>query len=77
MIAKPEQMRYATVYTTEKEYSRFIELAKSLSYVTRIETDREYHNSVTENIRTGLKEVKLFQAGQLETTDAKDFLNEI
>ena len=70
-------MRYATVYTTEEEYSRFIELAKNLYYVKKIETDEENNNSVLENIRAGLKEVRLFQKGKLMTTPAKDFLNEL
>jgi len=70
-------MRYATVYTSEKEYSRFLELAKSLYYVKKIETDYKNNDSVLENIRAGLEEISLYQKGQLITTPAKDFLNEL
>ena len=34
-------MRQVTIYTTNKDYSHFVELAKHLSYVKKIETDDE------------------------------------
>ncbi|TAE19513.1 MAG: hypothetical protein EAY72_00230 [Bacteroidetes bacterium] len=70
-------MRYVTVYTTDKEYSHFIELAKNLHYVKKIETDEEHNDTILENIKAGLKEVNLFKKGKLKTTSAKDFLNEL
>lgn len=39
-----------------------------------IKTDKE---EITNNIKSGLKEVKLFKQGKLETTAAEDFLNEL
>ena len=72
---KRGKMRYATVYTTENEYSHFIELAKSLNYVKKIETDKE--PTILNNIKAGLEEVSMFKKGKLETTPAKDFLNEL
>lgn len=72
------KMRHVTVYTTDKEYSHFIELAKNLHYVKKIETDDEpSKDEVLENIKAGLQEVKLFKKGKLKTTSAKDFLNEL
>lgn len=71
-------MRHVTIYTTDKEYSHFIELAKSLHYVKKIETDDEpVKVDVSKNIIAGLQEVKLFKKGKLKTTSANDFLNEI
>lgn len=71
-------MRQATIYITDNEYSHFIELAKNLHYVKRIETDEETSDDkVLENIKAGLKEVKLFKKGKLKTTPAKDFLDEL
>ena len=71
-------MRHVTVYTTDKEYSHFVELAKNLHYVKKIETDDEPSKAdVLENIKAGLKEVNLFKKGKLKTTSAKDFLNEL
>jgi len=34
-------------------------------------------DDVAKNLKTGLKEVRLFKKGKLKTTSAKDFLNEI
>lgn len=70
-------MRYVTVYTTDKEYSHFVELAKNLHYVKKIETDEESKENVLDNIKAGLKEVSLFKKRKLKTTSAKDFLNEL
>ena len=71
-------MRRVTVYTTEKEYSHFIELAKNLHYVKKIETDTDQAKEhIVANIKAGLEEVQLFKKGKLKTTPAKDFLNEL
>jgi len=71
-------MRQVTIYTTDKEYNHFIELARNLNYVKKIETDEETEkNNVLANIRAGLEEVQLFKKGKLKTTPAKDFLNEL
>ena len=71
-------MRHVTIYTTDKEYSHFLELAKNLHYVKKIETDEESEkDDVLENIKAGLSEVQLFKKGLLQTTSAKDVLNEL
>ena len=70
-------MRQITVYTSDKDYSHFLELAKNLNYVRRIETDEDSNESILDNIKAGLEEVRLFNKGVLETTTANDFLNEL
>lgn len=74
---KSNKLRQVTVYTTDKEYDHFVELAKNLQYVKRIETDEVSNEMVLDQIKTGLKEVRLFKKGKLKTTPAKDFLNEL
>lgn len=37
----------------------------------------EENDNILENIKSGLKEVNLFKKGELKTTPAKDFLNEL
>lgn len=77
-ISTSRHMRHVTIYTTDKDYSHFLELAKSLSYVKKIETDDEpTKEEIIENIKAGLREVKLFKEGKLKTKSAKDFLNEL
>ena len=71
-------MRQAIIYTTDKEYEHFIELAKNLAYVKKVETDDELAKAaILLNIKAGLEEVKLFKKGKLKTTSAKDFMNEL
>lgn len=71
-------MRHVTIYTTDKEYNHFLELAKSLTYVKKIETDDEpTKEEILDNIKAGLEEMQLFKKGKLKTTSAKDFLNEL
>jgi hypothetical protein len=71
-------MRQVTVYTTDKEYSHFVQLAKSLHYVKKIETDDEpAKEDILDNIKRGFEEMQLIKKGELKTTSAKDFLNEV
>ncbi len=71
-------MRHVKVYTTDKEYNHFIELAKNLHYVKKIETDEAPgKEDLVQNIKAGLEELRLFKKGKLKTTSAKDFLNEL
>ena len=71
-------MRQVTVYTTDKEYNHFVELAKNLHYVKKIETDDEpAKKEIIKNLKKGFEEMKLFKKGKLKTTPAKDFLNEL
>ena len=74
----PNNMRHVTVYTTDKEYSHFVQLAKNLHYVKKVVTDEEpAKEMILDNIKAGLEEVRLFKKGELKTTSAKDFLNEL
>ena len=70
-------MRQITVYTSDKDYSHFLELAKNLNYIRKIETYEDSDESILDNIKAGLEEVRLFNKGILETTPANDFLNEL
>lgn len=72
-------MRQVTVYTTDKEYGHFVQLAKNLHYVKKNKTDEALSSKdeILDNIKVGLDEVKLFKEGKLKTTSAKDFFNEL
>jgi hypothetical protein len=71
-------MRHATIYTTDKEYDHFLQLAKNLSYVKKVETDDEpTKEEIINNLKRGFEEMKLIKQGKLKTTSFKDFLNEI
>jgi hypothetical protein len=71
-------MRHVTIYTTDKEYKHFLELAKNLHYVKKIETDEEpTKEEIVSNIKAGFKEMQLIKKGKLKTTSLQDFLNEL
>ncbi len=70
-------MKHLIVYTTDKDYDHFVELAKNLHYVKKIETIDGSKEKVMKNIKAGLEEVRLFQQGKLKTTSAKAFLDEL
>ncbi len=71
-------MRHITVYTTDKEYSHFLELTKSLNYVKKIVTDEEpTKEEIICNLKAGFEEVQRFKKGKLKTTSAKTFLDEL
>jgi len=71
-------MRHVTIYTTDKEYSHFVQLAKNLHYVKRIETDEEpSKEEIISNLKRGFKEMQLIKKGKLKTTSIEDFLNEL
>lgn len=71
-------MRHITVYTTDIEYNHFVELAKNLHYVKKIETDDEpSKEEIINNLKQGFQELQLIKKGKLKTTSLDDFLNEL
>jgi hypothetical protein len=71
-------MRHVTIYTTDKEYSHFLELAKNLHYVKKIKTDDEpSKDEIVSNLKKGFKEMQLIKKGKLKTTSLNDFLNDL
>jgi len=71
-------MRQVTVYTTDKEYGHFVELAKNLHYVKKIETDEaSAKEAIVSNLKRGFEEMQLIKKGKLKTTSLDDFLNEL
>ena len=71
-------MRSVTIYTTDKEYNHFIELAKNLHYVKKIETDEETSKDlILNNLKRGFEEMNQIKKGKIKTTSLKNFLNEL
>ncbi|PGH40275.1 MAG: hypothetical protein CRN43_03955 [Candidatus Nephrothrix sp. EaCA] len=71
-------MRHITVYTTDKEYNHFVELAKNLQYVKKIETDEEPAKAkIFKHIKRGFEEMQLIKKGKLKTASLSDFLDEL
>jgi hypothetical protein len=60
--------------TFEKQPSKGVKKAKKIEAEEYIEPTKE---EILQNIKTGLEEVKLYQEGKINLTNARDFLNEL
>jgi hypothetical protein len=71
-------MKLVKIYTTDKEYRNFVELARHLPYVKKIETEDDPSKEETiDNIKKGFEELKQYKKGKLKTSSLKDFLDEL
>ncbi len=77
-------MKQITLHIPNNKYAHFIELAKSIKYVKKIdeaEIDGEYipltKKHVLEGLKKAVKEMNLVNKGKLKARDAMELLNEI
>ncbi len=71
-------MKQVTLHIDEAKYGFFMELINSLNFVEKVEeTDGDTKEEIVTNLTQAFKELKLYKQGKLETTSAKDFLNEL
>ncbi len=74
-------MRQVTLHIPDSSYSFFMELAKSLSFVMKIEEEKTVKKTSKEQLLKGLKEavqeVNDIKAGKLKGIDAKALLDEL
>ena len=76
-------MKQVTLHIPDKKMPLFIELAKSLSFVKKIEVEEveEYKEStkeeILEGIRQAVKEVNLIKQGKLKGKPLKELLDEL
>jgi hypothetical protein len=71
-------MKQVTLHIPDTNFPFFMELAKSLQFVKKIEkTSSPTKKQILQNVKPGLDEVALFKKEKLKTTSAKDFLNEL
>jgi hypothetical protein len=71
-------MRQVTLHITDNKFSAFMEVAKSLSFIKKIEEDTPptKEQFLTE-LSSAIKEVKQINKGKLVGIAAKDLLNEL
>jgi len=69
-------MQEVKLKIADNRFQFFMELIRSFDFV-QIENDGDSKESILDNIKKGLEEVKLSKQGKLKTTPAKDFLNEL
>jgi len=70
-------MKQLTLKIENSKYHFFLELLKNLDFV-QIETiEEDSKEEIFKNIKEGFKDLKKYKEGKLETTLAKDFINEL
>lgn len=74
-------MRQVTLHIPDSSYSFFMELAKSLSFVKKIEEEKTVKKPAKEDLLQGMREavqeLNDIKAGRLEGIDAKALLDEL
>lgn len=71
-------MRQVTLHIPDKKYPLFIELAKSLDFIKKIEEEPEpSKEQILHGIKQAVKEVNLVKAGKLKARDARELFNEL
>lgn len=72
-------MRQVTLHIPDKKYPLFIELAKSLDFVKKIEEeDKESSKEqILQGIKQAVKEINLVKAGKLKARDARELISEL
>jgi hypothetical protein len=73
-------MRHVTLYIPDNKYPLFMELARSIDFIKKIEEEESEEPSkeeVIRNLKRGFEEMQLIKKGKLKTTPLKDFLNEL
>jgi hypothetical protein len=68
-----------TLSIKDSKLGFFMELIRNFSFVKvdHLDDDEPTKEEIKENIRRGLRELKLIEEGKLETRPAKEFLNEL
>ncbi len=69
-------MRQVTLHITDKKFPIFIELAKSLDFVKKIE-EEEPKEQILQGIKQAVKEMNLIKKGKLKARDAREVIKEL
>ena len=71
-------MRQVTLHITDKKFPLFMELAKSLDFVKKIEEENEpTKEQILQGIKDAVQEINLIKKGKLKAVPLNDFLNEL
>ena len=71
-------MKEVTLFIPEEKYLLFIEFAKNISFIKKIEVEDEIPKEhVLKGIKQAVKEMNLIKAGKLKARDARELVNEL
>lgn len=71
-------MRQVTLHIPDKKYPLFIELAKSIDFIKKIEEKKgSSKEQILQGMRQAVKEINLVKTGKLKARDAKELIDEL
>jgi hypothetical protein len=70
-------MKKVTLTIQDTKFQFFMELIKNLDFVKVEEDEGDSKEEIIANLKQGFKELNLYKQGKLQTTPAKEFLNEL
>jgi hypothetical protein len=71
-------MRQVTLHITENKFTAFMEVAKSLSFIKKIEENNPpSKEQFLKDLSSAVKEVKQIKKGKIKGISAKDLLNKL
>ena len=70
-------MKQIILNVKDAKYPFFLELVKSLDFVQIQEEMGDSKEEITTNLKQAFKDLKDYKEGKLNTTSAKDFLDEL
>ncbi len=70
-------MKKVVLNVENNKFNFFIELMKSFDFVHIQEDCGDSKDEIVKNITQGFKDLRKFKNGELRTTSAKEFLNEL
>jgi hypothetical protein len=72
-------MKQVTLYIPEEKFPLFIEFAKNINFIKKIEVEDEASTKeqVLQDLKQAVKEINLIKAGKLKARDARELINEL
>ncbi len=71
-------MKQVTLHISDKKYPFFLELAKSLGFIKKIEEEKESSKEqILQELKEAVTELKLIEQGKLKARPAKALLDEL
>ena len=70
-------MKEITLRIPENKFQFFMELIKSLSFVSIKDKEGDSKEEIIANLNSGFSEIKKIKDGTLQTISAKEFLGEL
>ncbi|MBC7588982.1 MAG: hypothetical protein H7178_11560 [Chitinophagaceae bacterium] len=73
-------MRQVTLHIPDKKYQLFIDLAKSLDFVKKIEEEEKEEltkDQILAGLEQGIKEINLVKTGKLKARNARELIDEL